>query len=111
MEHAEATADIINRMKPAHLTAMTYTPVPGTKMYEEIKKGKFQVPDAEECLIETRKLVEHLSLERLHFLSDHASNYVSIDAYLPEEKEAVLKTLDAAIHQKMPVRDESHRGL
>jgi hypothetical protein len=30
---------------------------------------------------------------------------------LPQEKEAVLNTLDAAIHQEIPVRNEGSRGL
>jgi radical SAM superfamily enzyme YgiQ (UPF0313 family) len=110
-ENAVATAEIINKMKPAHLTAMTYTPVPGTKMYRDIEAGKFHVLDSRESLIETRTLVENLSVENLHFLSNHASNYVSIDAEFPKEKEAVLNTLDAAIHQEIPVRREEYRGL
>jgi radical SAM superfamily enzyme YgiQ (UPF0313 family) len=110
-ENACATAEMINKMKPAHLTAMTYTPVPGTKMYRDIEAGKFEVLDTRDCLAETRTLVEHLSLEQLHFLSNHASNYLSIDAMLPQEKESVLSTLDAAIHKEIPVRSEGSRGL
>jgi radical SAM superfamily enzyme len=98
-------------MKPAHLTEMTYTPVPGTKMYRDIEEGKFEVLDARECLIETRTLVENLAPQQLHFLSNHASNYVSIDAQLPADKEAVLQTLDAAIHEDIPLRSERSRGL
>jgi radical SAM superfamily enzyme YgiQ (UPF0313 family) len=111
VEHAKATAQLINRMKPAHLTEMTYTPVPGTKMYRDIEEGKFEVLDARECLIETRTLVENLAPQQLHFLSNHASNYVSIDAQLPADKEAVLQTLDAAIHEDIPLRSERSRGL
>jgi radical SAM superfamily enzyme YgiQ (UPF0313 family) len=110
-QNAVATAEIINRMKPAHLTAMTYTPVPGTKMYRDIEAGNFQVLDSRESLIETRILVENLSTENLHFLSNHASNYVSIDAEFPKEKEDVLNTLDAAIRQEIPLRGEEYRGL
>lgn len=110
-EHAEATAELINRMKPAHLTAMTYTPVPGTKMYRDIEAGNFVVPDARECLVETKTLVEHLSVEKLHFLSNHASNYVSIDAQFPDDREEVLAILDAAIDKKIPMRSENSRGL
>jgi radical SAM superfamily enzyme YgiQ (UPF0313 family) len=109
-ENACATAEMINKMKPAHLTAMTYTPVPGTKMYRDIEEGKFEVLNTRDCLAETRTLVEHLTSE-LHFLSNHASNYLSIDAMLPQEKESVLNTLNAAIHKEIPVRSEMSRGL
>jgi radical SAM superfamily enzyme YgiQ (UPF0313 family) len=110
-ENAIATADIINRMQPAHLTAMTYMPVPGTKMYRDIENGKFEVLDTTGCLRETRTLVEHITLEQLHFLSNHASNYVSIDGFLPKDREKILDALDQAIHQELPVRDDARRGL
>jgi radical SAM superfamily enzyme YgiQ (UPF0313 family) len=111
IENAMATADIINKMKPAHLTAMTYTPVPGTKMYRDIEEGKFEVMDTRDCLIETKTLVENLSLEHLHFLSNHVSNYVSIDAELPEEKPSVIETLEAAINNEIPLRSGAHGKL
>jgi radical SAM superfamily enzyme YgiQ (UPF0313 family) len=111
IENAIATAQIINQMQPAHLTAMTYMPVPGTRMYQEIEAGKFKVLDTKECLIETRTLVEHISLEQLHFLSNHASNYLSIDGYLSKDKVQILNTLDKAIYQEVLVRNDSQRGL
>jgi hypothetical protein len=40
---------MINRMKPNHLAAMTYTPVPGTKMYKDIERGDFQVLNDRLC--------------------------------------------------------------
>jgi radical SAM superfamily enzyme YgiQ (UPF0313 family) len=110
-ENAIATADIINRMQPAHLTAMTYMPVPGTRMYQDIENGKFQVLNDIDCLLETRKLVEHINLEQLHFLSNHASNYLSIDGYLPNDREQILNAIDRAINRELPVRDRSKRGL
>jgi radical SAM superfamily enzyme YgiQ (UPF0313 family) len=110
-ENAIATAKIINQMKPAHLTAMTYMPVPGTKMYQDIERGKFEVLDTKECLLETKTIVEHIDLEQLHFLSNHASNYLTIDGYLSADKERILSELDQAIHQGIPIRNDSQRGL
>lgn len=110
-ENAIATANIINQMQPAHLTAMTYMPVPGTRMYQDIENGKFQVSNDIDCLLETRMLVEHINLEQLHFLSNHASNYLSIDGYLPKDREQILNAIDQAMNRELPVRDQSKRGL
>jgi radical SAM superfamily enzyme YgiQ (UPF0313 family) len=110
-ENAAATADMINRMNPKHLAAMTYTPVPGTKMYTEIEQGKFHVLNDIECLNETRLLVERINLENLHFTSNHASNYVPIDGYLNRDKEKILKLLNAAIEGEIPKRTQFQRGL
>jgi radical SAM superfamily enzyme YgiQ (UPF0313 family) len=110
-ENAIATADMINKMKPGHLAAMTYTPVQGTKMYRDIESGRFNVLDDVECLKETRSLVAHIDLEHLHFTSNHASNYVPIDGYLKRDKEQILELLDAAIGGSIPKRTQFQRGL
>jgi radical SAM superfamily enzyme YgiQ (UPF0313 family) len=99
-ENAIATAQIINRMNPAHLSAMTYMPVPGTKMYQDIQEGKFYMSDNGTCLQEMRTLVEHIELDHLHFLSEHVSNHISIDGYLQRDKERILQALDQAIRQE-----------
>jgi radical SAM superfamily enzyme YgiQ (UPF0313 family) len=110
-ENAAATADIINRINPGHLAAMTYMPVPGTKMYRDIERGKFHVMNDIEILKETRSLVEGIDLENLHFTSDHASNFVPIDGYLNRDKEQILKLLNGAIEGTIPERTQFQRGL
>ena len=110
-DNAFATADILNKIQPADLASMTYTPVPGTRMYQEIEQGKFHILNDTECLMETRTLVENLQVPNLHFTSNHASNYVSIDGILPKDKEEILRTLDNAIAGNIPKRPSSQRGL
>lgn len=110
-DNALATANIINQMQPTDLAAMTYTPVPGTKMYRDIEQGKFHVLNDIECLIETRELVKNLQITDLHFTSNHASNYVSIDGILPKDKETILNILDKAITGNIPKRNSFQRGL
>ncbi len=92
--NATMTADIINRMQPKHLSAMTYMPVPGTKMYEDIEQGRFVVQSARESLLETRMLIDGISLHGLHFTSNHASNYVPVKGTLCEDREKLLALLD-----------------
>lgn len=111
LENAIATADIINHMQPTDLAAMTYTPVPGTKMYHDIEQGKFHVLNDTECLVETRELVRHIELDNLHFTSNHASNYVPIDGWLRRDKANIVVLLDEAIAGEIPKRNVSQRGL
>jgi radical SAM superfamily enzyme YgiQ (UPF0313 family) len=110
-ENAIATADLINCMKPNHLAAMTYTPVPGTNMYKDIERGNFHMLNDIECLKETRLLVEKINLENLHFTSNHASNYVPIDGYISRDKEPILRLLDSAIDGEVSKRTPFQRGL
>ena len=111
MENAAATADIINHIQPTDLAAMTYTPVPGTKMYRDIEQGKFHMPNETECLIETKELIEHIELDQLHFTSNHASNFVPIEGMLCRDKAKILALLDEAIKGNIPKRKSTQRGL
>ena len=111
MDNAAATADMINRMQPADLAAMTYTPVPGTKMYRDIEQGKFHMLNETECLTETKALIERIELEQLYFTSSHASNFVPIEGKLCRDKAIILGLLDDAIKGNIPKRSASQRGL
>lgn len=110
-EHILATADIINRMKPNHLSSMNYTPVPGTKLYDEVVNGSFKVLNARQSLMETKKLIDNITVEKLHFTSDHASNYLPIKGTLTEDKELLSAMLESAIEGKTAIRSEFARGL
>jgi radical SAM superfamily enzyme YgiQ (UPF0313 family) len=98
-ENARETAAIINSIKPAQLAAMTYTPVPGTRMYTQIQKGEFCPLDTRGALQETRALIAGLDVDGLYFASDHVSNAISARCVLPKDKDALLRALDGAIVQ------------
>jgi radical SAM superfamily enzyme YgiQ (UPF0313 family) len=96
-ENALGTASIINRIKPAQLAAMTYTPVPGTRMFKQIQKGEFRPLDTKGVLQETRALVANLNVDGLYFTSDHVSNAISARCVLPKDKDILLRAFDNAI--------------
>lgn len=104
IRNAEMTADIINKMGPKHLSAMTYMPVPGTKMYQDIQDGKFVVQSALESLLETRMLIEGIKLHGLHFTSNHASNYVPVKGTLCEDSPKLIALLDEIIQTEDTTR-------
>lgn len=110
-EHALASARIINEIKPADVALMTYMPVPNTKMYRDIEKGKFQMLTDEEALQETYELVLHIEYEPLHLTSNHASNFVCLDGMLGRDKEAMLISLRKAINGSLHKRTANQRGL
>lgn len=97
LENARATARIINRIQPSELSAMTYTPVPGTKMFAQIEDGEFALLDDRGVLIETRELVSNLKVDGLRFVSNHVSNPVAAICTLPKQKDQLISSLDDAI--------------
>lgn len=110
-EHIRATADIINKMKPRHLSAMTFAPAKGTPLGEDVLAGRFEVYEADHILEECRMLIEHLDVDPLHFTSNHASNYVPLKGGLPEDREKFLNTLDQALAGKIRLRKTLDRGI
>ena len=108
-KHAIQTAELINKMKPRHLSAMTYMVADGTPLAEDVHAGKFQVLSPDETLREIRTLIEHLETGPLHFTSNHASNYLPLKGTLPDDKEHLLSLIDAALGGEINLRHR--RGL
>ena len=110
-EHILSTADMINKMKPRHLSAMTFAPAKGTPLGDDVLAGRFQVYEADHILEECKLLIENLDVDPLHFTSNHASNYVPLKGGLPEDKEKFLTTLDKALAGKIRLRKTLDRGI
>lgn len=96
-EHALETAKLINEMKPGHVSAMTYSPVPDTPLYEKVQSGEFKMLDAHEALRETRMFIENIELENLHFTSNHVSNYLPLKGTVSRERDRLLTEIDRAL--------------
>ena len=109
--HILATAEMMNRMKPRHLSALTYLPEPDTEMGEQVERGEFQLITGPQALEETRLLLEHLDVDPLHFTCDHASNYLPLKGGLPEDRQAMLSAIDLALEDQELLRSEYGRGL
>lgn len=111
--HAVATMRVLNRMKPNHIGALTLMVVPGTPLYDEMKKGDFILPDKFELVRELREMVAESELENCLFFSNHASNYFSVQARLPRDKETILQQLDSVLSSRSDkhLRKEFMRAL
>lgn len=110
-EHILSTAQIINAMKPRHLSAMTFAPAKGTPLGDDVLAGRFQVCSPDHILEECRLLIEHLDVNPLHFTSNHASNYLPLKGSLPEDREKFLSLIDQALAGKIRLRKTLNRGI
>jgi radical SAM superfamily enzyme YgiQ (UPF0313 family) len=112
-EHAIATAQITNAMKPKYLAALTYTPVPHTPLYQKVKKGEFILPDPFETLEEMKLMIEHISIEDVKFVGAHASNYLPVNGTLQKDKVKMLSTIRQILDTRdmSALRSENMRGL
>ena len=110
-EHIRSTANIINAMKPRHLSAMTFAPAKGTPLGEDVLAGRFQVCSPDHVLEECQTLIELLDVNPLHFTSNHASNYLPLKGGLPEDREKFLSIIDQALAGKIRLRQTLNRGI
>lgn len=93
LEHAEATGKLLTGSDPEYVGALSLQLRPGAPIYEEWKRGDFELPGKFQMIKELEVLVENTELTDGYFFSNHISNYLPIKAKFPEEKEEVLRRI------------------
>ncbi len=110
-EHAVESARLATAMDPEFLAALTLTIVPGTPIAKLQETGRFELPATMDLLRELRTFVAEAQPTRSLFRTNHASNYLPLGGTLPNDREAVLATIDRALTGDVPLRPEEYRGL
>ena len=110
-QHAIETAKAFNAMNPEYIGMLTLMVEPGTPLYDWVRDGEFQLLTQPQVLRETRLLVENLDSPGSVFRMNHASNYLVLKGTLNQDREAMLRTIDAAEHDLSRLRPEEWRGL
>ncbi|OGV50320.1 MAG: hypothetical protein A2017_15235 [Lentisphaerae bacterium GWF2_44_16] len=87
--HALKTAEVLNNMQPRLLSVLRFIEVPGTVMF----KG-YEAVSEYEAVLEIRKLIENLDLEKTVFRANHASNPVPLGGRFPQDKGKLIAELD-----------------
>jgi len=111
--HAEKTGKFLSKIDPDYVGALSVIIVPGTPLAFEVKRGTFEVPNPYMLLEELAIMIKHTNVTHTFFASNHASNYLPVKAWLPEEKEKILKSIQYVLNQKDPslLRPEFMRAL
>jgi len=113
IEHALDTAKLLTDMDPDYAGALTLMLVPETPLYDDYIAGRFVLPDKFGFIRELYLIIANSNFTNCYFTSNHASNYLPIKAYLPRQKENVLKLIRSVIDEKdlKQIRPEYLRGL
>ncbi len=111
LKHAQATGQVLSRMGPEQIAALTLMLVPGTQLHAEAKAGRFRLPDAQSMLAELRELLASIDVDRGLFLCNHASNYLPMRLRLPRDKDKGLAAINAALRGEARLREETARRL
>jgi len=109
--HARKTGEVLSAIDPEYVGALSLMLIPGTPLFADYEAGKFTLIAPDEMLRELGTMIAHTCLTDGLFHANHASNYLPVRARLPEDKEATLKLIDAALAGKVKLRSEWMRGL
>jgi radical SAM superfamily enzyme YgiQ (UPF0313 family) len=111
--HAAETGKFLSRIGPEYVGALSIIVVPGTALADEIDKGTFTVPSPYELLEELHTMIENMNMTHTFFASNHASNYLPVKVWLPEDKDRALRAIAHVLKQKDPsmLRPEYSRAL
>ncbi|MCX7857836.1 MAG: radical SAM protein [Deltaproteobacteria bacterium] len=111
--HAEETGKLLSRIEPDYVGALTLIVIPGTPLADEMRMGKFRLPDTFKLLEELYVMIENINVKKTFFASNHASNYLPLKGWLPDEKERMLSAIRYVLEVKDPsiLRPEYLRAL
>jgi len=112
-EHAEASARVVNAIQPRFVSTLVMTPVEGTPLWEEDRRGAVDHLTPVELAAELRAFLAALDLRGSVFRSNHASNTLALAGTLPRDREALVASLDAVLRnpESAPFVPDWLRGL
>jgi radical SAM superfamily enzyme YgiQ (UPF0313 family) len=95
-EHARATLEVLNRIRPSFVRLRTLLPKIDTPLLHQIQGGFFVMLSPHEVLTEARTIIQGLDCET-EVVSDHYTNYINLTGRLPEDRDRLLGRLDLAL--------------
>jgi radical SAM superfamily enzyme YgiQ (UPF0313 family) len=95
-KHALKTAEVVNEIEPDFVRLRTLVPKINTLLLHQINKGRFHLLSPHQVLLETRLLIENISVATV-LTSDHYTNYLNLSGKLPEDKDRLLEAVNQAL--------------
>lgn len=111
LAHARATGRLLTAMDPDRVAALTILCIPGTPFHESWQRGDIQIPSGRDIQLELREMIQHTTLSRGVFASNHASNYLPVKVQYPHGKTEALQRIDAALHGGICLKPEWMRSF
>lgn len=114
-QHAINSARLMNEAQPDFLSTLVVSfPLGEERFAKNFTDGQYQpfrLLEQQELFHEMKLLLSELELDKTIFRSDHASNYLVLKGILGKDKLRLVNTVQMAIEQSIPLRQEWQRGL
>jgi radical SAM superfamily enzyme YgiQ (UPF0313 family) len=104
MEHAAASAALLNEVKPYLIFLATLHVDEGSPLYEEKKAGGFVENTLGQNIAEEIEFLKKLKLDGTAFFGLHTSNVIPVSGTLPQDQEKLIARLErgmASIPQRV----------
>ncbi len=98
--HALKTAKILSDIDPDFAGTLTMLLVPGTPLHKDWEEGTFSLISPFQSLEELKLIIENSNFTHCFFTANHASNYLPIKVWLPEQKTEVVRLIDDVLDKK-----------
>ncbi len=112
-QHALATGQALTAIDPQYIGILSLMIEPGTRAEEAVRRDQLVVPEARSLLRELRDIITATNVTRALLRTNHASNYLALGGFLPDDKPAMLAVLDEILARDDlgPLRPEDLRAL
>jgi radical SAM superfamily enzyme YgiQ (UPF0313 family) len=97
--HARLTGELLSRIDPEYVGALTTMVVPGTPLHDLQQQGKFTLPPAFEILSELAEMLSRTTMTRGLFFANHASNYFPLRVRMPAERDKAAGMIRAFVRE------------
>jgi hypothetical protein len=112
IRHARATADLLNRIQPRYLSALTLMLGGFEEEYRLGMPEGFEFNSPLDDVSELKEFVGRLETDRCIFRTNHASNYLALRGTLMKDRFRLLDEIDRALAlPERHLRGEWMRGL
>ncbi|MBA7562217.1 hypothetical protein ES708_03866 [subsurface metagenome] len=111
-DHVRGTARVLTEINPTIFRFRTLNVLPNTPLWEEWKRGDFELLSPVECLIEERDIIANLGENvTSQVFNDHVSNYCGIESSnIKIDRAAFINTLSSYINDPK-IKNLSRKNL
>ncbi len=99
-EHVNETAKVLTEINPTIFRFRTLNILPNTPLWEEWKRGEFELLTPWECIKEERDIIAKLGTNvTSQVYNDHVSNYVNLESQnIKKDRELFIAALDTLLN-------------
>jgi len=99
-EHVNETAKVLTEINPTIFRFRTLNILPNTPLWEEWKRGEFELLTPWECIKEERDIIAKLGDNvTSQVYNDHVSNYVNLESQnIKKDRELFIAALDTLLN-------------